>query len=123
MLDQSDADLTGWPSSDRYDLAARRRANPSTGRAYGDHLRFRRRTLGEVKGMQGGLRIDPEQGKVGGPIRRDHHPLANIAIGKGGLKGFCTANRMGRAGIAYNALADRLSWAATVELLAAAFEG
>lgn len=31
------------------------------------------------------------------------------------------ADRMGREGIAYNVLADRLSWAGTVELLAAVF--
>ncbi len=45
--------------------------------------------------MQDRLRIDPKQGKVGVPVRRDHHPVANIAIGKGGLKGLRTANRMG----------------------------
>jgi hypothetical protein len=47
--------------------------------------------------MQDRLRIDPEQGKVGGPIRGNHHPLANIAIGKGRLKGCCRSNRMGRS--------------------------
>ncbi len=45
--------------------------------------------------MQGRLRIDPQQGKVRGPVRGDHHPVANIAIGKGRLKAICTANHMG----------------------------
>ena len=39
--------------------------------------------------------IDPQQGKVRGPVRGDHHPVANIAIGKGRLKGLRTANHMG----------------------------
>ena len=45
--------------------------------------------------MQGRLRIDPQQGKVRGPVHGDHDPFANIAIGKGRLKGLRTANHMG----------------------------
>ena len=45
--------------------------------------------------MQHRHRIDPEQGKVRGPVHGDHHPFANIVITKGRLKAICTANHMG----------------------------
>ncbi len=95
MLDQTNADLIGWPSDDRLGPALRHRAQPSTRCAYGDHPRFRRSGFGKMKEMQHRLWIDPEQGKVGGGVRRDNHPISTIAIGKGRVKGLGTANHMG----------------------------
>jgi dienelactone hydrolase len=49
-----------------------------------------------------------------------HHTITTFGEAQHGFTD-PAADRMGREGIAYNALADRLSWAGTVELLAAVF--
>ena len=95
MLDQTNANLIGGPSVQRCNLAARHRAKPSTRRAHRDHSRSHQSGLGKRKGMQDRRGIDPQQGKVRGPVHGDHDPFANIAIGKGRLKGLRTANHMG----------------------------
>jgi len=49
-----------------------------------------------------------------------HHTITTFGEAQHGFTD-PAADRMGREGIAYHALADRLSWAGTVELLAAVF--